>query len=147
MNITLQCNTDRNLLNNTMGFCAHWNDGIRRYHVWIGIIGRPVDKRVVIGDIIYSNDADLTARYAPPTRQLNMYATKNAAIKTEIERLATYDNLMDLYNEHRTTIDAFDAIRAEADRLNAVYNAIKLLDDTNLEDLNLMRCHAKSTKI
>jgi hypothetical protein len=143
MNITLQCNTDRGPLNNTMAFTANWQDDKRRYHVWIGIFD---NNRVVIGDIIYSNDADLTARYSP-TRQLNMYATKNAAIKTEIERLATYDNLMALYNEHRATTDAFDKMRAEADRLNAVYNAIKLLDDTNSEDLNLMRCHAKSTKI
>ncbi len=142
--ITIDCQTDYNPFND-MAFSANWHDDTHRYHVWIGLRphldGERVPYPVKIGATIYKNRI-VSERHAP-TMRLDINAAANARVKEEIKRLATYDALMSLYNARRAEIEAFDTMRAEADRLNAIFNALKLLETADADELNMMRRIAK----
>lgn len=137
MNITLQVHSEYSPIGD-MSFSANWQDEAYRYHVRIGL--RPdVDGErprypVKIGDTIYKNKID--DRMAI-TRCLDINAKANAKIKAEIKRLATYDTLIALFNERRAEIDASDTMRAEADRLNRLFDALATVRNASAEDLEL----------
>jgi hypothetical protein len=136
MNVTIKSERSYSPIGD-MGFSASWQDETHRYHVWIGIRPDVEGERppypVKIEPTIYKNPLD-NSRYAPPTIKMDLDAAKNAKIKTEIKRLATYDTLIALFNAGKIERDAQDAMWEEADRLNAIFNAWKLLDTATVDE-------------
>lgn len=142
--ITLNCNTDRDPHGNNMAFCANWSDNEFRYHVWIGIRpyveGECAAYPVKIGETIYKNTIADT-RFAN-TKKLDINAAVHAKVKAEIKRLAKYDVLMALYNERKAAHVAFDAMHAEAGRLNRLFDAIIMIKNADVRELDMMNTHA-----
>lgn len=136
MQITLECQTGHDPFS-PMAFTANWRDETYRYHVWIGLRpdldGERVPYPVRISETIYKNTiAD--SRTANTIRK-DINAAINAKTRNEIKRVATYDVLMTLYTEHRAAIDAFDAMHREANRLNRIFDAWKVIQASDERDL------------
>lgn len=137
MEITLQSHSEYSPIG-PMAFSANWQDDTHRYHVWIGIRPDVEGERppypVRIDKTIYKNKID--DRRAN-TIKMDIDATKNAKIKAEIKRIAIYDTLMMIFNARWAEIKAFDTMRAEADRLNRIYDALATVRNASAEDLEL----------
>jgi len=133
--IKLEVQSDHDI-HSEMGFSANWRDETHRYHVWIGlrrdVDGERVPYPVKIGETIYKNTIADSRTYN--TKRLDINAKAHAAVKSEIKRIATYDTLVAMFNERRETISLADMQRAEAERLNRLYDAWKLVEASSVDD-------------
>jgi hypothetical protein len=118
----------------TMAFSAEWNAETFRYHVWLGV---EKTGQVIVEDTIYKNLIEHVRSFN--TKRLDINAKVNMQAKLMIKQEARYDVLMALFQARKQENAAFDAMRAEAERLNAIFDAIKLLDELTADEIEFVK--------